>query len=195
VTWACLWRTRIALVGIVPYLAGFALWPAVVPPDLRVSARGNVIAFRGSDGRLALDWTTRDNFVARRWLEADGDGRTPDQARIASPARCDDAGCTAQLTGGIVLALPRRSAALEEDCARADIVVTRARGPPNCARPRLVIDRAFIDRAHGIVLTLRDDGVRVSTLGERCGSRPWCPNLAVPRFRRTFVRRTPAPAQ
>jgi competence protein ComEC len=194
VTWACLLRTRLALLGLVPYLAGFALWTLERPPDIRISTSGDLIALRAPDGRLDVDWTRRDDFVARRWLEADGDGRRP-EAALDRGRQCDLSGCVTRLPGGLVVALPRRAAALEEDCARADILITRARAPPDCPRPRLVIDRATIDRAHGIAVTFAAGAPRLSTLSGQCGRRGWCPDPREPRSRRPFARsRAPSTA-
>jgi competence protein ComEC len=194
ILWACLWRTPIALAGLAPYLLGFAIWGFERPPDLRVSGSGELVAVRGADGRLVLDAVARDDFVARRWLEAEGDRRAPNDASLTRARRCDASGCTVEMRGGLVVALPRDPAAFAEDCARADILVTRLAAPPHCPRPRLVLDRAAIGRAHGLAAFVGPNSVRLASHAASCGARAWCPDPERPRSRRPFGRAR-APAQ
>lgn len=195
VAWACLWRSPIALLGVVPYAAAFVLWSAEQPPDLRISATGEMVAIRGDAGRFVLDATRFDAFVARRWLEADADTRQVDVAELSRGRSCDPSGCTIRLRDGILVALPRQTAAFVEDCARADVIVSRITAPTNCERPRLVVGRDTIARAHGLAIYWNTGRPIVRNLAHACGTRPWCPDPDVPAARRVFAPRVPLPDQ
>jgi competence protein ComEC len=195
VAWACLWRSPIALLGVVPYAVGFLLWSTEQPPDLRVSATGEMVMVRGDTGRFVLDATRFDAFIARRWLEADADARPAEVAELSRGRFCDPSGCTIRLRDGTLVALPRQTAAFVEDCARADVIVSRITPPAACERPRLIIGRDDIARAHGLAIHWDATRPTVRDLARTCGTRPWCPDQDIPAPRRAFAPRVPLPAQ
>lgn len=190
VVWGTILRGPIGALGLLPYLAAFAAWSAQSPVDIRVSASGDLVAARASDGRLAFDAVVADPFTAGRWLEAAGDRRKGDHPSLLATRRCDPAGCTIALTGGRVLALPRTPEALAEDCRRADIVIAREAVPSTCPRPSLVLDRRAIGEARGIAIRA-GPVLEVVTRRELCGARPWCPDPRMPPERRRFGRPVP----
>ena len=82
----------------------------------------------------------------RRWTRA---------ARAAGASRlCDKLGCVGKLSDSSVLALVLETSAFEEDCPRADIVVSLLRAPSNCAAP-LIFDRQRLEEIGGNDLALR----------------------------------------
>jgi competence protein ComEC len=193
VAWLCLWRTWLAAFGALPYVAAFLLWSFERPPDLRISATGDVVAARGDRARWVVDAVRPDPFVVRRWLEADADPRLPADPGLTEGRACDEAGCTVRLAVGALLALPRSPAAFAEDCARADLVVARGPAPAACPRPRLVLGRAEIGRSHGLDLRWNGGAPIVRTVAESCGRRPWCPDPDSPARPRWFAPRVSTP--
>jgi competence protein ComEC len=96
---------------------------------------------------------------------------------------------------GRVLALVTDKRALPEDCARADILITRRDAPPGCAAT-LILDRAFL-AAHGATtIRLPTTGNPVLTTargtGERVPWRPAAPSIPTPGLPTTHAPSPPA---
>jgi competence protein ComEC len=115
----------------------------------------------------------RDGYVAAEWLKRDGDARDPLEA-IAMPSdgvRCDSSGCIAYSASGEVLAFPSRVDALEEDCARADIVVSAVPVVASCRRPSFTLQKKQIEAAGGFAVWLSP--FRLLSVQAARGVRPW----------------------
>jgi len=110
-----------------------------------------------------------DKYAARDWLRRDGDGRDIEQAVGLPGVQCDGQGCV--VTGKMLIALSLRPEALEEDCARARIVISAAQAP-NCKGPAVVIDRRAAEEGEGWRITLSSQPSAISVRQSR-GERPW----------------------
>ncbi|SFG53800.1 ComEC/Rec2 family competence protein [Methylobacterium gossipiicola] len=134
--------SRLRWLGLLPMAVGIVLAANPIRPDLYIDREGGGAAIRAPDGRLAT-LGKPPAFVLEQWLKADGDDRKPSAVAAPPDARCDRLGCTARLPNGGVLALVLDKRALTEDCARADLIITRREAPPGCAA-KLVLDRQFL---------------------------------------------------
>lgn len=167
----CLLRTPLrwsgAAVGIVAIV--WALRASL--PDVLIAADGQAVAFRGSDGKLAVLRNSRDTFAIKEWLMADGDGRDPKDASLGKDARCDPAGCIGRLSGGRLISFARMAEAFAEDCARAAVVISARSAPGKCAAT--LVDRD-VWRANG-AMTLHWTGDRFEFAAARPAGyeRPW----------------------
>jgi len=177
--WLCLWRRRWRLWGLAGIAIGLATLPLSSVPDVLVGREGDLLAVRGADGRLWLSTDRRAQFSAEFWLRRAGqreDG-APTFPR-AGPAdgaalACDPLGCIYRRAGHVV-ALVRDARALREDCARASVLVaTVPVRRHDCAAPLVVVDRFDIWRSGGHALHLTPEGVRVESVRDRRGRRPW----------------------
>ncbi len=179
---AALWRSPILRLTAIPFFA-LGLFGATggIRYDLVVAPSGDAVAFRSDGGTLALTGK-RNSFAADQWLKADGDGRAVDQAMADGSAaqRCDALACVAHLAGGKTLSLVSKPEAFEEDCRRADVVVTPLYAPASCAA-ELIVDRGSL-AATGAVGFVSRNGALIATPARAPGeSRPWLPTP--PRFR------------
>jgi competence protein ComEC len=171
--WLCLWRTRWRLLGVAPFAAGLALTPTEPRPDLLIGGReGTLVAVRGEGGRLHAAALVGSAYELTRWLEHDGDARAARDAAAGTGFRCDAAGCVTTLAGKIV-AVPKHPAALADDCARADILILRWPRDASCAAKGTVVDYFDWRRGGAHALYLDDRGVRITTVQEARGNRPW----------------------
>ena len=85
---------------------------------------------------------------------------------------CDSIGCLYRADDQVV-ALVSDPRALEEDCARADVIVSLVPVAQACHRAAVVIDRFDIWREGAHAIWLEEGTVRLeSVVGER-GERPW----------------------
>lgn len=180
--WLCLWRTRWRLAGVAVIAAGLAVLPLVRGPDILVDGSGRLMAVRSPGGGLALSSTRTAKFEGEMWLRRSGqrsavawpgEGLRPN-GRLA----CDSMGCIVH-AGGATVALVYQVAALAEDCYAATVVVSvvpvrRYR----CRQPERVIDRFDLWRRGAHALWLEKDGIRVESVADIRGVRPWSPARA-----------------
>ena len=78
-------------------------------------------------------------------------------------------------TKGHVVAIARDARALAEDCGSAEVVVSLVPMRAACPSAHTTIDRFDLWREGAHALWLEADAVRVSTVAERRGVRPWAP--------------------
>lgn len=172
--WAAVWQLPWRYAGLAVAAVGLASPLMAERPDVLVAADGEVMAVRGDDGRLypsgrggrrvVGDWTARDGgrSPGPPWPKT---GRSAG-GRLA----CDAVGCLYRLNGRVV-AFSRDDAGLEEDCRTASAVVTRT-GVRRCAAP-VVIDHWALTRRGAHTLTITEAGIRVESVGDGRGRRPW----------------------
>ncbi len=171
--WIAIWRGRWRWLGLAPILLGAALaWFAPLP-DMLVAPDARTIAIRGDDGRLAFVRKPADKFIAREWLRRDGDGRDIADAVGMPRLRCDGVGCVVK--SGAVIALSLKPEALQDDCLRAQVLVSAV--VANCKGPAVVIGRDAAAAGEGWQVTLSQIPSAVSVRQMR-GDRPWVPAVA-----------------
>jgi competence protein ComEC len=193
-------RTPLRWSGAIVIGVAIAWSIAVRQPDILVSADGHSVGVRGVDGRLHLMRTAKDTFMVREWLAADADGRLPADPALAEGVSCDEAGCVVQVAGGGVVALAQRPEALEDDCARAVVVVTPWQAPENCRAEVIDGDRL---RREGALALRRTQGsangsgkpnFAIAAIRPKGVDRPWSPAVGDDRPPQSAVRRIPARA-
>ncbi|MGD0722097.1 MAG: ComEC/Rec2 family competence protein [Roseiarcus sp.] len=170
---ALIWRSWLLRATALPLALIGAIGAASGPRyDVIVAPGGEQVALRGADGRFTVLGRRFNAFAADQWLAADGDGRTAAEARDrASP--CDRFGCVGALPEGRSLALVEDRLAFEEDCARADVVVSALTAPGNCKAE--VFDERRL-AATGAVGLVRDGGeFRIEAARSPLEDRPWSP--------------------
>lgn len=169
-----IWRTPLLRLTAVPFallaLSGTLLGPRF---DLVVAPTGDTLAFRDGAGRLATLGHV-NGFGAAQWLTADGDERDPAAVAGSDAARCDPLGCVATVLGGRILALVQKFEAFEEDCQRADIVVTPLYAPASCAA-ELIVDRGILAETGAAAITVRNGALFLAPARSPGEDRPWSP--------------------
>ena len=145
-------------------------------PDVLIGRGAALVAVRGADGRLSALAGRGSGYELARWLEHDGDGRPPAEVGKGSVFRCDQQGCVA-LIKGLRLALAKSSAALRDDCGLARILILQFPAPKRCrpAGPLIDIDDINVRGPHA--LTIEDGKVRVETVADARGNRPWAASM------------------
>jgi competence protein ComEC len=175
ILWQALWTSPLRWLGAPLFVAGALVAARAPQPDLIVDADARALAVRGADGRLQIVGGRANAFGASQWLLGDADPRDPRAPATQGAARCDALGCIALLPDGRAVALVRDRRALEEDCGRAAIVVTRLFTHGLCAGPDLVLDAGHF-AARGAT-ALRREGARFVMIADRPKGydRPWAP--------------------
>lgn len=175
--WLCLWLTSWRFYGIVPIVAGFAAIAWVETPDILVSDTGKLVAVKQNNGLLAF--TARPKgFVSETWLRRAGIRVSPGvqrgrEAPRLSRDQCDRLGCIVR-SKGHVIALVYNLAALPDDCAAANLIISRVPvSRRRCTGPVEIIDRFSVWRNGAHALWLSADGIRTENAATRGGKRPW----------------------
>jgi competence protein ComEC len=165
-------RSPLRWTGAVVVVAA-ALRAARVPvPDVYVADRGDLVAVRGSSGKLSvMRVANSDTFAVREWLAADADARTPKDASLGEGVTCDEIGCVARLAGGAIVALPFAAEAFEEDCRQAALVVSQRTAPPSCGTS--AIDRTVWQRTGASALYRTGKGWETVVAYPARYDRPW----------------------
>jgi ComEC/Rec2-related protein len=160
-------------------LALASVWALRTPqPDVLVSPDGASFAVRGATGRFAILKTGSDTFAIQQWLAADADARAVRDPTLAAGLTCDDVGCIGRLRDGPIIAIVRGTAAFEEDCRRAALVLTAREAPRDCGTH--VVDRKIWQR-NGATALRRMGDTWVVTMARPDGhDRPWAPARATP---------------
>lgn len=162
-------------VACVIMMAGLVFIPFARQPDIYISEKGKLVALRGADGNLYFSTGRAEKFAAENWLRLNGrDGEKPKTFRDENaPVQCDDEGCRAEVAGKHVSILRTRRAFFE-DWDWADVMIADFPLPEEKKDGGKVILGLydFLDGgAHTVYL--RGDDVRVMTVGEEVGKRPW----------------------
>ena len=180
---ALIWRTWTFRALAIPF-AAIGLLGAFGGPryDLIVAPSGDQVAARGEDGALGVMAKRFNGFAAEQWLAADGDGRDP-KAAMDADARCDRIGCALTTVDGLSVAIVEDRMGFDEDCARADVVVSPLAAPPDCQAAE-VFDERRLARTGAVGLNW--DGKTFTIAADRSAQedRPWSPAPKAPRGER-----------
>ena len=127
---------------------------------------------------MAVYSSRRDKFSIGVWKEAVGfEPDRDDTVRMRDAIACDGVGCATLIGDGekIAVSFVSERRALDEDCARADLVVAffPVSGPDWRACKAVLIDRFSIWN-HGAHAVWVDEGgkIRIKTVAETRGARP-----------------------
>jgi competence protein ComEC len=131
---------------------------------------------RGLSGKLEVLNGKGNDFAVSQWLLADADTRKPNDPDLGGASRCDASGCITQWRDGRLIAFVTEPRALAEDCARADILITRFYVGTRCQGPELILDGAHFVTHGATQLHLRADGQWAQRVARVDGAkRPWHP--------------------
>jgi competence protein ComEC len=177
--WIVIWQTRWRWWGVLPIALGVVFALLTSRPDMLVAPDGQTVAIRGSDGLLHFVRKPANRFVARAWLQRDGDGRDIQDAVGDPSIKCDGVGCVMKSMLGLapyspspyLVAVSQKPEALADDCAMAKVVASTATAL-NCKGPAVVIDREAAMRGQGWRVTLGLKPHAESVRSYR-GERPW----------------------
>ncbi len=115
--WLVIWRGPVRFAGLLPVLAGLALWTGGERPDLFIARDAALIAGRGEDGQIWVSRRRAEKYAAQTWLRRDGEAR-PDRN---SAYKRREWSCTARRCRGWTgddwrIVYLRKGEARPEDC-------------------------------------------------------------------------------
>ena len=163
-----LWQGRSRAMGLLPVVAAGVLWVEVDRPDALIAEGGVLVGVMTDEGR-ALSKPRGAGFVARVWLENDGDDT--DQQRAADRwVQREDGIARIQLAGTEIIHLTRKAASdAFVDCAEGQVVVTSY--PKKLDGACQLYDATRLDRLGSVSI----EGGRVLSASDQSGARLWHP--------------------
>jgi competence protein ComEC len=174
--WLCLWRRPWRWAGAIGLAVGISSIAIARQPDVIVSADARIFAVRAADGRTMVSPIRGDSFevdtILKRAGQTDREAWPSAGESSDGRLRCGDFDCLYR-AGGQVVALVRKPEALDEDCRVASIVVSAVPVKRKCRSASVVIDRFSLWREGGHAIWLEGGAVRIETVREWRGDRPW----------------------
>lgn len=160
--WLILWQGRLRWLGCLAMSLSFILWQGTVRPEVLVAETGTLVGVMTPTGR-ALSKEKGAGFVARNWLENDGDGA--DQAKAARRWP-DNEVSIIHLSG-------KRAVAAFTGCQSGEIVIASAKveAARNWGCP--VFDPVQLRETGALALHRSPQGWQITTAKDRAGARLW----------------------
>ena len=155
-----LWQGRLKWAGVPAMALSFWIWSGVERPAVLIADNGTLVGVLTDDGR-ALSKSKGAGFVARNWLENDGDGAQQWQA-------------ASLWTNGPVIHLSgKRAVAAFEGCKTGQIVVSSVKLEKARSLGCPMFDPAQLRLTGSIALSKQKGGWHMTTARDLAGDRPW----------------------
>ncbi len=162
-----LWQGRVRFAGLVPMALALWFWAGTERPDVLISENGTLVGMMTPEGR-ALSREKGAGFIARNWLENDGDAAAQDMA-AARWHVVDDHPIPVRALSG------KKAAATLETCEDGAWVVLNV-DPPQGAidgLPCHILHPATLRKTGSLALYLSTEGVRSVSARQITGTRLW----------------------
>lgn len=172
-----LWNGREKWGGLIPLVIGLLFIPLTRAPDILIAESFKLSAVQDNKGHLTLSTGRAEKFTAEKWLSLNGEGEArpkiwPREGGVDNTdILCDANGCRGTVAGKRV-SFPRSPAALNEDCAWADIMIAPMPLPKQCVTP-LALDLFDGQRNGAHAIYIDGDQTHIVTVRDRRGQRPW----------------------
>ena len=169
-----IWRSWLLRATALP-LALIGLIGAANGPryDVIIAPSGDQVALRDADGRLEASASASTPSRPNNGCRPTGTGARRRRRGTMKP-HATGFGCVGALPEGQSLALVEDRLAFEEDCARAEIIVSALTAPAGCQAGQ-VFDERRLARTGAVGLVWRDGAFEVATDRALLEDRPWSP--------------------
>ncbi|MEX0312045.1 MAG: ComEC/Rec2 family competence protein [Tateyamaria sp.] len=158
-----LWQGRARFAGLPFVLLGLGLWQVNARPAILVADTGGLVGRLTEEGR-ALSREKGAGFVARNWLENDGEGI--DQAEAAARwNRAQDFKIT-HLSG-------KRAAASFSGCSKGELVVSNTELTAPYPSPCLILTPSVLRKTGAVALFEKGGTLHLKTARDIAGDRMW----------------------
>ena len=168
----CLVRLKLKLAGVALMAVGLFLSRLTSFPDILVERTGANVALRTDAGTLAFALPRKGAFAAGRWLQANGEETTLQQASQQQAWSCASGICRTMLKGQRIVYLADEKAVLPE-CGTIDILVSAVPLRRRCGDVALRIDRFDVWKHGSHAVQIGGGKLSVTMASTVSGSRPW----------------------
>ncbi len=187
--WVCAWQGWVRWLGLVPIALAVLMACFTPRADVLVADDGVLLAVRAPDGGMWFSTLRRDKFVREQWLAREGQGADvypwPEGYGSDSDViACDSKACRARIKGHVISFIRRPEAVLDE-CADSSVMISDKvlKRLPECKRRVPILDKWKLrdNGAHAIYLTDAETPVRIVSVRDTRGTRPWTGRVRKPR--------------
>lgn len=182
--WAAIWRGKIRIAGFPIIILGMTSSIFLQSPDILVSSNAKLAAVQTDGGGYTVSTLSRARFERNIWLRRAGlygvQGKWPKNGKT-NGVSCDAIGCIYQKSGHKV-SFAKTAQSFAEDCASAvDILFALKKGievasygqKHQCPEVSHLISVSDLKKNGTYAIWLNDDGIKVETVNQRRGNRPW----------------------
>jgi competence protein ComEC len=167
----CLWRGRGRFVGLAPMVVAVVMWSGAERPDLLISDTGALVGVMTEQGR-ALSRASGSGFVARNWLENDGQAGGQESAAALWPREAEERVFRANIGRYELVHLQgKRAARGFVECSKDQIIVSSTPAAP--AGPCLIVDSDTLLQTGALAGRIGPDGVVFQSAADHAGRRLW----------------------
>lgn len=159
-----LWQGRLRMAGLLPILVAFYLWGQTERPDVLIADSGALVGVMTKEGR-ALSAARGAGFIAKNWLENDGDEALQEHAAKRWPD-------IHQARLPVIAVKGQQAARRVTDCNAETLVVMNVE-PPN-SLPCVVIHPKTLRETGSLALFMTEKGgFKTISARQLTGARLW----------------------
>ncbi|WP_317682005.1 ComEC/Rec2 family competence protein [Terasakiella sp. A23] len=141
-------------------------------PDVLINSNGKLTAIKSETGETFISDVRYAAYTRESWQRSWGQ-----EEKQLSPFKtnlpCDKAGCQYVHQSGYSVSVNQNSLALNEDCQKADILITTFNSPSICKRPLHIIDAHALKQQGAHAIYINSDEIKIETVKGVRGTRPW----------------------
>ncbi len=169
----CLLRGHIRFNGLV-FISLAMGWHHLVPQsDILLSSTGSFQAVRLNAVELSFSNLRNASFIRENWTKQWG-GENDQAQPFDKIMACDQQGCLYEhQKSQLRVIFNRKPLSLNEDCLKADILITSQNSPIICEYPELILGKEAFKKNGAHALYLGKGGIRIDTDRAHRGKRPW----------------------
>ncbi len=172
-----LWKGHLRVLGLVPLCLSLLIIFLYKQPDILVSSKFNLIAFRAENGEFKISGRSKERFALEVWERSmgvePGKGFKWPKEGQDDALICGAVGCRLELKGYKISFL-KKPEALDEECLWADIILSFEPLIKQSCNTAYVLDKFDTYRGGAHALWLEEGGVlRMQNVESDRGGRPW----------------------
>lgn len=172
-----LWDGAFRFAGLIPVMIAFAIIYTSQTPDILVSQKFDLAAYKDETGALHVLSKRKNKFSAESWeqmarLPKGSSQPWPKEGSNGGAMTCDDNACRLELKGKKFSFL-KKSLAIPEECEWADTIISFQVLDDTSCNKATVFDKldGYRNGAHAFWLDTKK--LKVKSVNETRGKRPW----------------------
>jgi competence protein ComEC len=168
----CLFTKKMKYVAILP-ISLACIFAIINPkPNILITPDGKLNAIRSEEGRILVSNQRHASFIKTAWVKRWGEENQPTE-KFQKQLPCDPAGCSYEHASGIQVIFNTDPMALNEDCQKADLLITPSSNPMICSKPKIIIDHVSLQSGGAQAIYFEDNKIKVVSDKDIRGTRPW----------------------
>jgi competence protein ComEC len=168
----CLANRQAKFAGCALLIVGFVLAQFNSFPDLLIERTAANTAFRNGSGELVFANSRRGRFAAEKWLQANGEELTFNEAAARSGWACEGRSCRSEIKGKVI-GYFLDGEGTQPSCTGFDVIIAAYPLRGACKAVPTRIDRFDVWRMGSHAIAIEGSTIALSTARGLSGNRPW----------------------